>query len=274
MKVLFLAENPNLFIEYATRLEENNIPFWTASNLNDFHYIVSQMTIDVVFIDYNIINFSIFDVHTHLKDKGGDLIPFFLNKPSDIKSLFVQWEDSVLKNYPNKWTGDLESLLRIVANQPLEEFAPFRASRVQDLVEQIEGEQKLYEKKSKETFSFPITESPDKKQDLKGEIPHSKNKENLVATELIEDFYKIKQLQKLSFSEFLILDLLKKRKTDFVTIHDMIQFLNMSHEEKSVKKIYKYIHNIRRYLEKQKTEQWNLIRIKKSVYTLISSENG
>lgn len=229
MKVLFFTENPNLFIEYESRLEENKIPFWKVSNINDLHHMISQMDIKVVFIDYNVINFSTFDVYKHIKDKGGDVIPLFINNPSDKKNLFVQWEDSVLKNCPQNWTKELEALLRIMENKPVKESIFFRFPRVQD-------------------------------------------KEPLTNTKLVEDFYKIKQLQKLSFSEFLILDLLKRRKKDFVTIQDMIQVLDMSHEEKNIKKIYRYIHNIRRYLEQQNHEQCSLIRIKKSVYSLVSHD--
>lgn len=270
MKVLFFAENPGLFIEYALRLEENNIPFWTADNFNDLHCIVSQMVIDVVFADYNIANFSTFDVYKHIKGHDSNIILLFINQPSRIESLFVQWEDSVARNFPDKWTEELESLLRIVANQPLADYLPFKPARVQDLLEQIENdsERPLYSE-SVDTACL-VAENPTKEPILVPKGIEPLNQPVAVKSKLVEEFYKIKLLQRLSFEEFVILDLLKKRKTEFVTIQDMMDTLDIPNDKKNLRKIYRYVHNIRGYLEKQKEENCSLIRIKKGVYCLVS----
>lgn len=270
MKVLFFAENPGLYIEYALRLEKNNIPFWTVDNFNDLHYMVSQMAIDVVFADYSIANFSSFDVYQHIKEHDSDLILLFINQPSRIESLFVQWEDAVARDFPDKWTEELESLLRIVANQPLVDYLPFKPARVQDLLEQIENdsEKNLY-RESIDTASL-VAENPVKEINLVPKGIEPLNQPVAVESNLIEEFYRIKRLQRLSFEEFVILDLLKKRKTEFITIQDMMDTLDIPNDKKNLKKIYRYVHNIRGYLEKQKEENYSLMHVKKGVYCLVS----
>lgn len=269
MKVLFFAENPQLFIEYASRLEANDIPFWTTDNFNDLHCIVSQMAIDIVFVDYKISNFSAFDVYKHIKEHNGDIVLLFINQPSEVESLFVQWEDSIAKNFPDKWTEELESLLRIVANQPLVDYLPFKPVRVQDLLEQIDNKSEKVLYSEKIDTSFVVADNSVKEKVLTSNISEPLHQPATTNSQLIKEFYKLKLLQKLSFEEFIILDLLKRRKTEFVTIQDIMETLDIQNDDKNSKKIYRYIHNIRKYLEKQNDENYSLMRVKKSVYCLV-----
>ena len=133
MNVLFLAENPLSYVEYASRMENANLPFWTAHTVNDLHVLFSRMTIDLVFADCNFMNFNKFDVFKHIKEKEGSFIFLFLNEPRTVNNLFIHWEDKINERWPDLWTPELESLLRIVANQPflLSSVQPLRPRGLQ-----------------------------------------------------------------------------------------------------------------------------------------------
>ena len=62
MNVLFLAKEPLFYVEYAARLENHGVPFWTAHTTNDFHVMLDRMSFDLVFADYNFIDFSKSDI--------------------------------------------------------------------------------------------------------------------------------------------------------------------------------------------------------------------
>ena len=48
----------------------------------------------------------------------------------------------------------------------------------------------------------------------------------------------------------------------------------MKEDENNVRKIYRYIHGIRNYLEKQEESKQSLVRIKKGVYSLVCEDFG
>ena len=284
MKVLFLAENPQVFIEYAVRLENNHIPFWTANNINDFHHILSRMSIDVVFADYNFLNFSDFDVYKHIDDKKRKFVFLYLNEPSSIESLFIRWEDSVTENCPELWTQELESLLRIAANQPFLGDFSFESATVQDLVVQLEGAAEEGSPRRKAPAAgWP--QPADEVHFTEGEagIPGARGpgaghqdeggRINGIQTDkeksLVEDFLRTKRTYNMSFSEFLLLDLLRRRKNEMVSIADMMQLLDIPRDEKNMKRIYRYIYCIRNYLQNRDDGTASLVRVKKGVYSLV-----
>lgn len=78
----------------------------------------------------------------------------------------------------------------------------------------------------------------------------------------------------MSFSEFLLLDLFRRRKDALVPLSDMLELLDMKEDENNVRKIYRYIHGIRNYLEKQEESKQSLVRIKKGVYSLVCEDFG
>lgn len=278
MNVLFLAENPLFYVNYAARLENSNLPFWTAHTVNDLHAMLSRMSIDVVFADYNFLDFSKFDVYKHIKEKKGSFIVLFLNEPHNTSNLFVQWEDRVNERWPDLWNHELESLLRIVANQPYQGDPVFESQKVQDLLDSMEkGVAERYvqqefvpkEKKKKEELLANVLEKKDALV-LKneGETGGFSDEEK----SLIGAYLKIKKVHKLSFSEFLLLDLFRRRKNAMVSLSDMMELLEVPQNEKNTRKIYRHIHCLRNYLEKEKDEKQALVRIKKGIYSLVCEE--
>lgn len=281
MNVLFLAENPLFYVEYASRMENANLPFWTAHNVNDLHVLFSRMTIDLVLADYNFTDFNKFDVFKHINEKQGNFIFLFLNEPRSISNLFIHWEDKINECWPNLWTTELESLLRVVANQPFLGDSVLEPHRVQDLLTRMkvgEAQQQVQLELSRQNLVVAdnkIPEKPVEQQELiklKREPvwePYSDEERKLVA-----EFIKVKKVCKMSFSEFLLLDLFRRRKDALVPLSDMLELLDMKEDENNVRKIYRYIHGIRNYLEKQEESKQSLVRIKKGVYSLVCEDFG
>lgn len=280
MNVLFVAENPLFYVDYAVRLENNNLPFWTAHTVNDLHLMLSRMPINVVFADYNFLDFSKFDVYKHIKEKEGSFIILFLNEPNSTTNLFVQWEDRVSEQWPDLWNHELESLLRIVANQPYQGDPVFESQKVQDLldsmghevaVNHVQQEHVLGKKEGEQEELLP--NRLEKKEQLvlknKGKTENIPNDEEKL---LISEYLKIKRVHKISFTEFLLLDLFHRRKNTMVSLSDMMALLEVPENEKNVRKIYRHIHCLRNYLEKEYGEKESLVRIKKGVYSLICKE--
>lgn len=280
MNVLFVAENPLFYVDYAVRLENNNLPFWTAHTVNDLHLMLSRMPINVVFADYNFLDFSKFDVYKHIKEKEGSFIILFLNEPNSTTNLFVQWEDRVSERWPDLWNHELESLLRIVANQPYQGDPVFESQKVQDLldsmghevaVNHVQQEHVLGKKEGEQEELLP--NRLEKKEQLvlknKGKTENIPNDEEKL---LISEYLKIKRVHKISFTEFLLLDLFHRRKNTMVSLSDMMALLEVPENEKNVRKIYRHIHCLRNYLEKEYGEKESLVRIKKGVYSLICKE--
>ena len=143
MNVLFLAKEPSFYLEYASRLETNDIPFWTAHSSNDFHAMFDRMIIDVVFADYNFMDFSKFDVYKHIKSKGGKFVFLFLNETNQTNNLFIQWEDKITEYFPDFWTNDLEALLRLVANQPFVGEYILESEKIENLLVKRDVEDKI-----------------------------------------------------------------------------------------------------------------------------------
>ena len=280
MNILFVAENPLFYVDYAVRLENNNLPFWTAHTVNDLHLMVSRMTINVVFADYNFLDFSKFDVYKHIKEKEGSFILLFLNEPHNTSNLFIQWEDRVNERWPDLWNPELESLLRIVANQPYQGDPVFESHKVQDLLASMEHEvaesfvpqefiPKKEEREQEELSASRLERKASSVIKNEGKTEHIPNDEEKL---LISEYLKIKKIHKISFTEFLLLDLLRRRKNTMVSLSDMMALLEVPENEKNVRKIYRHIHCLRNYLEKEHGKKEALVRIKKGVYSLICEE--
>ncbi|MEE0133422.1 MAG: hypothetical protein U0I22_06440 [Treponema sp.] len=280
MNVLFVAENPLFYVDYAVRLENNNLPFWTAHTVNDLHLMVSRMTINVVFADYNFLDFSKFDVYKHIKEKEGSFILLFLNEPHSTSNLFIQWEDRVNERWPDLWNPELESLLRIVANQPYQGDPVFESHKVQDLLDSMEHEvaesfvqqefiPKKEEREQEELSASRLERKASSVIKNEGKTEHIPNDEEKL---LISEYLKIKKIHKISFTEFLLLDLLRRRKNAMVSLADMMALLEVPENEKNVRKIYRHIHCLRNYLEKEHGKKEVLVRIKKGIYSLICEE--
>ena len=281
MNVLFLAENPLFYVEYASRMENASLPFWTAHNVNDLHVLFSRMTIDLVLADYNFTDFNKFDVFKHINEKQGNFIFLFLNEPRSISNLFIHWEDKINECWPHLWTTELESLLRVVANQPFLGDSVLEPHRVQDLLTRMkvgEAQQQVQLELSRQNLVVEDNKIPEKPVEQQEPIklkrepvwePYSDEERKLVA-----EFIKVKKVCKMSFSEFLLLDLFRRRKDALVPLSDMLELLDMKEDENNVRKIYRYIHGIRNYLEKQEESKQSLVRIKKGVYSLVCEDFG
>lgn len=279
MNVLFLAENPLFYVEYASRMENANLPFWTAHNVNDLHILFSRMTIDLVLADYNFTDFNKFDVFKHINEKQGNFIFLFLNEPRSISNLFIHWEDKINECWPDLWTTELESLLRVVANQPFLGDCAIEPHRVQDLLTTLkaeEGQQRIFPESLSQNIvveNHRIPETP-----VEQHSPIRLKKEDIWKSysdeeqKLVVEFLKVKKVYKLSFSEFLLLDLFRRRKNTLVTLADMLELLGVAEDEKNIKKIYRYIHGIRSYLEKQEEKNQALVRVKKGIYSLVCED--
>lgn len=277
MNVLFLAKEPSFYLEYASRLETNDIPFWTAHSSNDFHAMFDRMIIDVVFADYNFMDFSKFDVYKHIKSKGGKFVFLFLNETNQTNNLFIQWEDKITEYFPDFWTNDLEALLRLVANQPFVGEYILESEKIENLLVKRDVEDKIPFQVQNLSIPNEVTdEEKNQKELLTTEkdivtktvwsYKEQKNEEK----KLVESFFKIKKNYNLSFSEFLLLDLFRRKKNELVSLCDMIKLLDMPLDEKNIKKIYRYIHCIRAYLEKCEGGLESISRVKKGFYCLVS----
>ncbi|MBO7174517.1 MAG: hypothetical protein J6V57_02075, partial [Spirochaetaceae bacterium] len=194
-------------------------------------------------------------------------------------NLFIQWEDRVNERWPDLWNPELESLLRIVANQPYQGDPVFESHKVRDLLDSMEHEvaesrvqQEFIPKKEEREQEELLVNSLERKEAVvfknEGDTENISNEEKL----LISEYLKIKKVHKISFTEFLLLDLLRRRKNAMVSLADMMVLLEVPENEKNVRKIYRHIHCLRNYLEKEHGKKEVLVRIKKGVYSLICEE--
>jgi DNA-binding NarL/FixJ family response regulator len=200
MNVLFLAKEPLFYMEYAARLENHGVPFWTAHTTNDFHVMVDRMTFDVVFADYNFMDFSKFDVYKHIKSKAGKFVFLFLNELNQERNLFIHWEDKITEHCPDLWSKELETLLRLVLNQPFTGEYVLESEKVENLLLQKESEkQNPFQIQTTAT----IIDSSDEyenheivledEQDLFSDTSFEYEEQNTKEKKLIEDFLTIKK---------------------------------------------------------------------------------
>lgn len=279
MNVLFLAKEPLFYMEYAARLENHGVPFWTAHTTNDFHVMVDRMTFDVVFADYNFMDFSKFDVYKHIKSKAGKFVFLFLNEPNQERNLFIHWEDKITEHCPDLWSKELETLLRLVLNQPFTGEYVLESEKVENLLLQKESEkQNPFQIQTTATIIDASDEYEnheivlEDEQDLFSDTSFEYEEQNTKEKKLIEDFLTIKKNYNLSFYDFLLLDLLRRKKNAMVSLYEMAELLGMSPDEKNIKKIYRHIHCIRVYLETGEGGVESISRIKKGFYTLVSTQ--
>lgn len=275
MKILFLAKESQIYVELALRLEQNKIPFWSTNNINDFHHILSRMCIDIVFADYNFMNFEHFDVYKHIKKNSQNLIFLFINHPEGVGNLFVDWEEQVSTNYPQRWTKELESCLRIVANQPLVEYNSYEPTRIDDLLSQIDKNEKLSLEYSGTKGNDGISIASDNLevfQNQQGnEIPAFETSSYMTTyeKELLGNFLLVKQNSSLTYTEYLLLDLFKRKKNELVNTLDIARLLNIPHDNKGKNKIYQCIYRIRIFLQEKEESNISLIRVTKGCYSLV-----
>lgn len=279
MNVLFLAKEPLFYMEYAARLENHGVPFWTAHTTNDFHLMVDRMTFDVVFADYNFMDFSKFDVYKHIKSKAGKFVFLFLNEPNQERNLFIHWEDKITEHCPDLWSKELETLLRLVLNQPFTGEYVLESEKVENLLLQKESEkQNPFQIQTTATIIDASDEYEnheivlEDEQDLFSDTSFEYEEQNTKEKKLIEDFLTIKKNYNLSFYDFLLLDLFRRKKNAMVSLYEMAELLGMSPDEKNIKKIYRHIHCIRVYLETGEGGVESISRIKKGFYTLVSTQ--
>lgn len=279
MNVLFLAKEPLFYMEYAARLENHGVPFWTAHTTNDFHVMVDRMTFDVVFADYNFMDFSKFDVYKHIKSKAGKFVFLFLNEPNQERNLFIHWEDKITEHCPDLWSKELETLLRLVLNQQFTGDYVLESEKVENLLLQKESEkQNPFQIQTTATIIDASDEYEnheivlEDEQDLFSDTSFEYEEQNTKEKKLIEDFLTIKKNYNLSFYDFLLLDLLRRKKNAMVSLYEMAELLGMSPDEKNIKKLYRHIHCIRVYLETGEGGVESISRIKKGFYTLVSTQ--
>ena len=172
-------------------------------------------------------------------------------------------------------------MLRVVANQPFLGDSVLEPHRVQDLLTRMkvgEAQQQVQLELSRQNLVVEDNKIPEKPVEQQEPIklkrepvwePYSDEERKLVA-----EFIKVKKVCKMSFSEFLLLDLFRRRKDALVPLSDMLELLDMKEDENNVRKIYRYIHGIRNYLEKQEESKQSLVRIKKGVYSLVCEDFG
>lgn len=306
MNVLFLANNPQIYLEFAIRLEQENIPFWVADNVNDFHHMVSRMCIDIVFADYNFLNFKKFNVYNHLERNNSEILFLFINEPEGAKNLFVNWEDQVNDKYPNRWTKELEDLLRIVANQPMIEYQSYAPTKVSDLLDKIEKNASATQNRVEEIYTtkntnirredaLNITEKYSQNEEKKlTEDSTEQQSEMVLSSEntseeifevqkikgsisvisdksLLENFLQVKENSNLSYTEYVLLDMFKKKKNEIINTADIAQLLHLPHNDKGKNKIYQCIYRIRLFLQEREEQNVSLIRVAKGCYSLVCS---
>lgn len=274
MNVLFLAENPRLFIEYAVRLERDNVPFWTASNNNDFHKMMTQVKIDVVFADYHFMNFKEFDVYQHISKHRKDLVFLFLNDPEGKGELLIQWEDRVRQSFPEQWTDELNNLLRMMAMPVVQENFSCKPTRVQDLMGQVEEnsgnrlpqqlERAIEEKADRVVMETMENEGfPPEPQRVSMRIRAFENGS-------LEEFMELHRKYKLGYQEYMLMNLFFRRLNQFVELDEMLQTLRIPQDKKGVNAVYQYIYRIRNLLVRMGRNEVQLIRVKKGCYSLVS----
>lgn len=277
MNVLFLAKEPLFYVEYAARLENHGVPFWTAHTTNDFHVMLDRMSFDLVFADYNFMDFSKFDVYKHIKSKGGKFVFLFLNEPNQENNLFVHWEDKITEHCPDLWSKELETLLRLVLNQPFMGESVIESEKVENLILKEESE-KQNPFQIQNTVAIIDTSGDyendeivlESEQDLFSDTSFQYEEQNTSERKLIEDYLIIKKNYNLSFSDFLLLDLFRRKKNAMVSLYEMAELLGIPPDEKNIKKIYRHIHCIRGYLETGEGGVESISRIKKGFYSLVS----
>jgi hypothetical protein len=109
-------------------------------------------------------------------------------------------------------------------------------------------------------------------QDLFSDTSFQYEEQNTSERKLIEDYLIIKKNYNLSFSDFLLLDLFRRKKNVMVSLYEMAELLGIPPDEKNIKKIYRHIHCIRVYLETGEGGVESISRIKKGFYTLVSTQ--
>lgn len=274
MNVMFLAENPQMFLEYARRLEERAVPFWTARTTNDFHRMMTQVKIDVVFADYNLMDFERFDVYKHISKSKGDLVFLFLNDPAGRGELLVQWEDRVQQHFPGKWTEELERLLRIVVDQQVLEECTCTPTKVQDLVAQVGVEEAvLSERESGEGIGGRTPQMPPIPSITTGAVWERQGERPRMAVfehGSLREFMELHKKYKLGYQEYVLMNLFFRRLNQFVEVDEMMQTVGVTNDKKGHNAIYQYIYRIRLLLEKMERSEVQLIRVKKGCYSLVS----
>ncbi len=273
MNILFLAKHPEIFIELALRLEKNNIPFWAADNLNDFHHMLSRISIDIVFADYNFTNFKDFDVYKHFAKKRPNLVFLFINKPDAPGNLFIQWEDQINENTPHLWSHEVEQCLRIIADQPLSVEYVYKPASIQDLLTKMEVISPVgsFEEQSREDLPSVVGALAGKADDF-AMVDAGSGKEGVAAVEnkFLENFLIAKQNGNLTFLEYVLFDLFQRRKNEIVDMTDMVRALDIPHDARGINRIYRYIHRIRNFLQQRNRQDVSLVRVKKGCYSLVS----
>ncbi len=272
MNVLFLAKEPHVFIALAARLEKNGIPFWTADNCNDFHQMLSRISIDIVFADYNFMNFKEFDVYRHFTRKRPNLVFLFINRPDAPGNLFVQWEDQINERTPHLWSRELEDCLRIIADQPLLAEYSCKPASIQDLLTKMEAAPSP-DASGRQVGRLFLPErgeqgGPD--NFTTADTAMAVERAGLFERNLLENFLVARQNGNLTFLEYVLFDLFQRRKNEIVDMTDMAQVLDIPHDERGVNRIYRYIHRIRNFLQQRNRQDVSLVRIKKGCYSLIS----
>ena len=278
MNVLFLAENPQLYIEYAVRLERNDVPFWKASNNNDFHKMMTQIKIDVVFADYHFMNFKEFDVYQHVSKHRKDMVFLFLNDPEGVGDLMVQWEDRVRHCFPDQWSDELNTLLRIMAMPSEKDIFSCRPARLQDLMEPLEDNggsvqpvppQRLVVEKTDRgvmgTGDVAV---------LQGEVRDDPS--GVVAFEdgSLEEFMNLRKKYQIGYQEYILMKLFFHHLNQLVEMKEILKTLGLTSDKKNVNAVYHYIYRVRSFLRKLGQPGIQLLRIKKGCYSLVSDERN
>lgn len=278
MNVLFLAENPQLFIEYAVRLERNDLPFWTASNNNDFHKMMTQVKIDVVLADYHLMNFKDFDVYQHIAKHRKDLVFLFLNDPEGKGDLLVQWEDRVRQSFPDQWTDELNQFLRIMTTPVVPKSFSRQPTRLQDLMEQIDGKGG---KQIPELSERMFETNHNRAVEGTGEhevFPGGAQRDSLgtVAFEdgSLEEFMELRKKYRIGYQEYILMKLFFRRMNQFVEMDEIHGLLKMPRNKKNGNAVYHHIYRIRNFLREIGQHEVQLIRVRKGCYSLVSDERN
>ncbi len=273
MNILFLAKHPEIFIDLALRLEKNNIPFWTTDNLNDFHHMLSRISIDIVFADYNFMDFKSFDVYKHFTKKRPNLVFLFMNKPDVPENLFIQWEDQINENAPHLWSQEVEQCLRIIADQPLSVECTYKPASIQELLTKIESVSPVgsFGEPSRKGLPSVAEALAGTAGDLAADNSGNRaERASGVENKLLENFLVARQNGNLTFLEYVLFDLFQRRKNEIVDMTDMVRVLDIPHDARGINRIYRYIHHIRNFLQQRNHQDVSLVRVKKGCYSLVS----
>lgn len=266
LKVVFFAESQDLFAEYTSRLNENNIRYWAITGGNDFYRLQAQIHIDILFLDYQMFDHNLFDVRSYSKSFRKDLILLFFNYPKEHKkSVLATWQDDLSLFYKDLISEEIYLLLSLMCSRS-RSFTDEKV--VIDSAQEDNKHYNLNHNNSHMVFSEGMAKGF-RYKDCSKEYFSEKNASALQDNNKILYYYsKLKDRFKMGFSEYMLLDFLYARRNSIVSVQEMVNLIWQDNSNSHVNTLYSYVHSLRNFLCNIKIPA-SIVRIKKGYYSLI-----